>query len=74
MDFETAAKMSGARFTFLRGGMARLHRALAQFMLDYQAGERGYTECNPPVLVRDEALFGTGQLPKFADDSVQNRS
>jgi seryl-tRNA synthetase len=71
MEFETAAKMSGARFTFLRGGMARLHRALAQFMLDYQAGERGYTECNPPVLVRDEALFGTGQLPKFAEDQFQ---
>ncbi len=71
MDFETAAKMSGARFTFLRGGMARLHRAIAQFMLDYQAGERGYTECNPPVLVRDEALFGTGQLPKFAEDQFR---
>ncbi|QZH73775.1 MAG: serine--tRNA ligase [Erythrobacter sp.] len=71
MEFETAAKMSGARFTFLRGPMARLHRALAQFMLDYQAGERGYTECNPPVLVRDEALFGTGQLPKFAEDQFR---
>ena len=68
MEFETGAAMSGARFTFLRGGMARLHRALAQFMLDRQAGERGYVECNPPVLVRDEALYGTGQLPKFADD------
>ena len=68
MDFETGAAMSGARFTFLRGGMARLHRALAQFMLDKQCGDAGYTECNPPVLVRDEALFGTGQLPKFAED------
>ncbi|HEY6815049.1 MAG TPA: serine--tRNA ligase [Croceibacterium sp.] len=68
LDFETGAAMSGARFTFLRGHMARLHRALAQFMLDFQSGERGYTECNPPLLVRDEAVFGTGQLPKFADD------
>jgi len=68
LDFETAAAMSGARFAFLRGPMARLHRALAQFMLDFQSGERGYTECNPPLLVRDEAVYGTGQLPKFADD------
>ena len=68
MDFETGAKMSGARFTFLKGQMARLHRALGQFMLDLQSGENGYAECNPPVLVRDEALFGTGQLPKFAED------
>ncbi|AKQ41517.1 seryl-tRNA synthetase [Aurantiacibacter atlanticus] len=68
MEFETAAKMSGSRFTFLRAGMARLHRALAQFMLDQQTDMRGFTECNPPVLVRDEALFGTGQLPKFAED------
>jgi len=73
MDFETGAAMSGARFTFLRGGMARLHRALAQFMLDRQTGERGYVECNPPVLVRDEALYGTGQLPKFGEDSFQTR-
>ena len=73
MEFETGAMMSGARFTFLRGGMARLHRALAQFMLDRQTGERGYTECNPPVLVRDEALYGTGQLPKFGEDSFQTR-
>lgn len=71
LDFETAVKMSGARFTFLRGPMARLHRALAQFMLDLQTGERGYGECNPPVLVRDEALFGTGQLPKFAEDQFR---
>ncbi|RPF71942.1 serine--tRNA ligase [Aurantiacibacter spongiae] len=68
MEFETGAAMSGARFTFLRGDMARLHRALAQFMLDRQTQDNGYTECNPPLLVRDEALFGTGQLPKFADD------
>jgi seryl-tRNA synthetase len=68
MDFETGAAMSGARFTFLRGPMARLHRALGQFMLDYQTVERGYGECAPPLLVRDETMFGTGQLPKFADD------
>ena len=71
MDFETGASMSGARFTFLRGQMARLHRALAQFMLDYQTGERGYVECNVPLLVRDDAAFGTGQLPKFEDDLFQ---
>jgi len=68
MEFDTASAMSGARFTFLRGDIARLHRALAQFMLNHQTGERGYTECNPPVLVRDHALYGTGQLPKFEDD------
>jgi seryl-tRNA synthetase len=68
LDFETAAAMSGARFAFLRGPMARLHRALAQFMLDFQTAQRAYTECNPPLLVRDEAAFGTGQLPKFAED------
>lgn len=68
LDFETGAKISGARFTFLRGGMARLHRALAQFMLDRQTGENGYLECAPPLLVRDEAMFGTGQLPKFEED------
>ncbi|APE29406.1 serine--tRNA ligase [Aurantiacibacter gangjinensis] len=71
MDFETGAKLSGARFTFLRGGMARLHRALAQFMLDLQVEENGYTECNPPVLVNDEAMYGTDKLPKFAEDSFQ---
>ncbi|TMM47382.1 serine--tRNA ligase [Qipengyuania marisflavi] len=71
MDFETGAAISGARFTFLRGGMARLHRALGQFMLDQQTGQNGYTECAPPVLVRDEALFGTGQLPKFAEDQFK---
>ena len=68
MEFDTGAAMSGARFTFLRGAMARLNRAIAQFMLDRQTGENGYTECAPPLLVRDEALFGTGQLPKFAED------
>jgi seryl-tRNA synthetase len=68
LDFETGAKMSGARFTFLRGGMARLERALGQFMLDMQTGAGGYTECATPLMVRDEAAFGTGQLPKFAED------
>ena len=68
LDFETAAAMSGARFAFLRGQMARLERALGQFMLDLQTQQRGYTECVPPLLVRDEAVYGTGQLPKFADD------
>jgi seryl-tRNA synthetase len=71
MDFETGARLSGARFTFLRGGMARLHRALGQFMLDVQTGEHGYAECNPPVLVGDDAMYGTDKLPKFADDSFQ---
>jgi seryl-tRNA synthetase len=69
MDFETGARLSGARFTFLRGGMARLHRALGQFMLDVQTGEHGYAECNPPVLVKDDAMRGTDKLPKFAQDS-----
>jgi seryl-tRNA synthetase len=68
LDFESAAAMSGARFAALRGGMARLHRALAQFMLDEQTEQNGYEEVNPPLLVREEALFGTGQLPKFAED------
>ncbi len=68
MDFETAAKMSGARFTLLSGGLARLERALAQFFLDTHTGEHGYTEVSPPLLVRDNALYGTGQLPKFAQD------
>ncbi|MCB2063843.1 MAG: serine--tRNA ligase [Novosphingobium sp.] len=68
LDFETGAAISGARFTFLKGRMARLHRALAQFMLDRQTGENGYMECNPPLLVKDDAVYGTGQLPKFADD------
>jgi seryl-tRNA synthetase len=68
MDFETAAKMSGSRFVLLKGGLARLERAIANFMLDLHTGEFGYTECQPPLLVRDQALFGTGQLPKFAED------
>lgn len=71
LDFEGAAAMSGARFAALRGPMARLHRALAQFMLDRQGGDNGYTEVNPPLLVRSEALYGTGQLPKFAEDLFQ---
>ncbi|MEQ5789107.1 serine--tRNA ligase [Erythrobacter sp. NFXS35] len=71
MDFETGARLSGARFTFLRGDMARLHRALGQFMLDVQTGEHGYAECNPPVLVKDEAMYGTDKLPKFAEDSFR---
>ncbi|SDM02802.1 serine--tRNA ligase [Maricaulis salignorans] len=68
MDFEAAAAMSGARFVALKGGLARLERALAQFMLDLHTGEHGYMEVSPPYMVRDEAMFGTGQLPKFADD------
>jgi seryl-tRNA synthetase len=68
MDFEAAAKISGARFTVLKGALARLERALGQFMLDVQTGEHGYTEVSPPLLVRDHAMFGTAQLPKFEDD------
>ena len=68
MDFQTAAKLSGARFVILQGRLARLHRALAQFMLDRHTLENGYTEVNPPLLVRDHVLYGTGQLPKFAED------
>jgi seryl-tRNA synthetase len=68
LDFEAAAKMSGARFAVLKGGLARLERAIGQFMLDVQTVEHGYLEVNPPYLVRDEAMFGTGQLPKFGDD------
>jgi seryl-tRNA synthetase len=71
MDFETAAKLSGARFVVLRGAIARLHRALAQFMLDVHTTENGLTETITPVLVRDEAMVGTNQLPKFADDSYR---
>ncbi|MDZ4139911.1 MAG: serine--tRNA ligase [Erythrobacter sp.] len=73
MDFETGARLSGARFTFLRGDMARLHRALGQFMLDVQTREHGYQECNPPVLVKDEAMYGTDKLPKFAEDSFRTK-
>ena len=68
MDFETAAKLSGARFVVLKGPLARLERALAQFMLDLHTSEHGYTEINPPLLVRDDTMFGTAQLPKFAED------
>ncbi len=68
MDFETAAKLSGARFVVLKKGLARLERALGQFMLDVHTSEHGYTEVAPPLLVRDEVMFGTAQLPKFADD------
>ena len=71
LDFETGAAIAGARFTFLRGQMARLQRALGQFMLDRQTAA-GFTECAPPLLVRDEAMFGTGQLPKFAEDSFRS--
>jgi seryl-tRNA synthetase len=68
LDFDTGAKLSGARFTLLRGGIARLHRALAQFMLDTQTGEHGYIEHYTPYIVNPEVLYGTGQLPKFAED------
>ncbi len=71
LDFETGAKISGARFTFLRGQMARLQRALGQFMLDHQTATNGFTECATPLLVKDDAVFGTGQLPKFAEDLFQ---
>lgn len=71
MDFETGAALSGARFTFLRGPIARLHRALGQFMLDRHTQDNGYTECNPPVLVNDGAMYGTDKLPKFAEDSFR---
>jgi seryl-tRNA synthetase len=68
MDFEAAAKLSGARFVVLKKGLARLERAIGQFMLDLHTNEHGYAEVNPPLLVRDDVMFGTGQLPKFADD------
>ena len=68
MDFETAAKLSGARFVVLKGALARLERALAQFMLDLHTSEHGYTEINPPLLVHDDTMFGTAQLPKFRKD------
>ena len=71
MDFETAAKLSGARFVVLRGGLARLHRALGQYMLDLHVDQHGYEEVDPPVLVRDAAMFGTAQLPKFRDDQFR---
>lgn len=69
LDFDTGAKLGGSRFTFLRGAAAKLHRALGQFMLDTLTSTHGYDECVPPILVRDEIMFGTGQLPKFAEDS-----
>ncbi len=71
LDFETAAKMSGARFAFLKGQMARLERAIGQYMIDRQTNEAGYTECATPLMVRDEAAYGTTQLPKFREDLFQ---
>jgi len=71
MDFETAAKLSGARFVVLKNGLARLERALGQFMLDLHTNEHGYTEVNPPLIVRDDTMFGTAQLPKFSDDQFR---
>ena len=71
MDFETASKLSGSRFVLLRGSIARVHRALSQFMLDTHINEHGLTETMTPVLVRDEAMYGTNQLPKFAEDSYK---
>ncbi|WP_299830602.1 serine--tRNA ligase [uncultured Roseobacter sp.] len=71
MDFETAAKTSGARFVMLKGAVARIHRALAQFMIDTHVDHNGLTEVNCPVLVRDEAMYGTDKLPKFAEDSYK---
>ncbi|HEU4665080.1 MAG TPA: serine--tRNA ligase, partial [Dokdonella sp.] len=68
LDGDTGAKLSGARFTVLRGDLARLHRALAQFMLDLHTGEHGYLECNVPLIVNADAMHGTGQLPKFEED------
>src|SRR5215510_1889450 len=68
MDFETAAKLSGARFVVLKGWLARMERALGQLFLDMHTGEHGYTEVNPPLLVSSDTMFGTAQLPKFADD------
>jgi seryl-tRNA synthetase len=68
LDFEAAAKLSGARFVVIRGALARLHRAIANFMIDLHTAEHGYTEVMPPYLVRDSTLYGTGQLPKFGDD------
>jgi seryl-tRNA synthetase len=74
MDFERAARLSGARFVVLSGALARLERALATFMLEVQTGEHGYAEVAPPLLVRDHVLFGTGQLPKFAEDQFRTTS
>lgn len=74
LDFETAAKMSGSRFVLMHSGLARMERALAQFMLDTHTGEHGYIEVSPPLLVRDNALYGTGQLPKFAEDQFRTNT
>ena len=74
MDFETAAKLSGSRFVVLKGALARLERALSQFMLDLHTSEHGYTEVNPPLLVRDDTMFGTAQLPKFEEDQFLDNS
>ncbi len=71
MDFDTAAKMSGARFVLLKGQLSRMERALAQLMLDTHTQEHGYTECSPPLLVNDQTMYGTTQLPKFADDQFK---
>jgi seryl-tRNA synthetase len=73
MDFARAARLSGSRFVVLKGQLAKLERAIAQFMLDLHTGECGYTEISPPLLVRDDAVFGTGQLPKAAEDMFQTR-
>lgn len=71
MDFDTAAKMSGSRFVLLSGGLARMERAIAQLMLDTHTQEHGYTECSPPLLVNDQTMYGTTQLPKFAEDQFK---
>lgn len=71
MDFDTAAKMSGSRFVLLSSGLARMERALAQLMLDTHTQEHGYTECSPPLMVNDQTMYGTAQLPKFADDQFK---
>src|SRR5215213_4794283 len=73
MDFETAAKLSGARFVVLKSGLAHMERAIGQFFVDVHTSEHGYTEIAPPLLVRDEVMFGTGQLPKFKDDQFAAR-
>jgi len=74
MDFETAAKLSGSRFVVLKKGLARMERALGQFMLDLQTNEHGYTEVTPPLMVRDDVMFGTAQLPKFVDDQFLTKN
>src|SRR5437870_12533473 len=68
MDFETAAKLSGARFVVLKRDLARMERAIGHFMIDLHTREHGYTEISPPLLVRDDVMYGTAQLPKFRDD------